>query len=124
MKVLVNISNHPSTGWSKEQKADFTNIYDIPFPNIDPGWDSETVFQLAIEIKHKMIKTLDRSGIELYEDISIMLQGEFSFCYILKELLEEDHYWSFVIPTTERVVTENPDGTKTSTFKFVQWRNC
>ena len=34
MKKLINISNHPSTGWSDAQKAGWDQIIDIPFPQV------------------------------------------------------------------------------------------
>ncbi len=36
MKVLINHSNHPHSGWGDKQKEGWDKIVDIPFPNIKP----------------------------------------------------------------------------------------
>jgi len=47
--------------------------------------------------------------------------GKFTFTYqFFKEM--EKRSIPCVASTTERIVTENPDGSKTTLFKFVQFR--
>lgn len=100
---LINISNHNSNQWSKEQKVGFDEIIDVQFPNIPAN------------------ATTDEVSTE--DELNIMLQGEFSLCYKLKELMDKVNYY---IPTTERKVVEsfgtNNEIIKTTIFQFVQWR--
>ena len=119
---LINISNHNSNNWSKEQKAGFDEIIDIQFPNVPANATTKDVILTAYDLLDKITDEV------LTEDeLNIMLQGEFSLCYKLKELIDKA-YWTinYYIPTTERNVVEsvNIDGatTKNVTFQFVQWR--
>lgn len=115
---LINISNHNSSNWSKEQRAGFDEVVDIQFPNVPSNATTKDVILIAYDL-------LDKIPTE--DELNIMLQGEFSLCYKLKELLDKA-YWTvnYYIPTTERKVVERyfPDGkvVKETIFQFVQWR--
>lgn len=119
---LINISNHNSKNWSKEQKAGFDEIIDVQFPNIPANATTKDVILIAYDLLDKITDEVPAE-----DELNIMLQGEFSLCYKLKELLDKA-YWTvnYYIPTTERNVVEsvNIDGTTTKnvTFQFVQWR--
>ena len=114
MIKLINVSNHPSSKWSDKQWQGFDVVYDIQFPNVDPNWNTEQVGCLVDHILDE-INELDVNN--------IMLQGEFTLCYLLQNKLSTKTIW---IPTTERKVVEvvNADGTvtKNTTFEFVRWR--
>lgn len=122
MSTLINISNHPSEKWSKEQKAKWSKIIDIPFPNVPADADEIEVMKIASELFGQVAKIMKED--KKIKDI--MLQGEFMVCYILIKLFRFYDNIRIVIPTTERIVVEtnNPDGTtsKTAIFKFVRWR--
>jgi hypothetical protein len=47
--------------------------------------------------------------------------GEFTFTYQFVKEMEKRNI-PCVASTTERIVTDNPDGSKTTVFKFVQFR--
>ena len=119
---LINISNHNSSNWSKEQRAGFDEIIDVQFPNIPANATTKDVILIAYDLLEKLTDEVSTE-----DELNIMLQGEFSLCYKLKELLDKA-YWTvnYYIPTTERNVVEsvNIDGatTKNVTFQFVQWR--
>lgn len=123
---LINISNHSSEKWEPEQKHGWNKIIDIPFPKIDPTWDASSPDFLIslINIEGQIIDILSKARNEV--EVFIMLQGEFSFCYILFYKIKNDFNLPFAIPTTDRVVNEvkQPDGsiTKQAQFKFVKWR--
>jgi hypothetical protein len=120
MKILINISNHPSARWSEEQKKGWDRIIDIPFPQISPEWGEETVHQMSYDIREQVEKMKAEVGIPF-----VMMQGEFSLCYLLYEKLRNSGY-KIAIPTTSREVIEEtlPSGevVKRSVFKFVRWR--
>lgn len=123
-KYLINLSNHKSNSWSEDQKEGWLQIFDIPFPNISPQATTEEVAEL-VEKYFEKINDLAYENIPEDDDVYVMLQGEFTFCYLLYEVLKM-HGYIVVVPTTERIVEERvkDDGTieKTSIFKFVQWR--
>jgi hypothetical protein len=130
IKILVNCSNHPNSQWSEEQKAGWDKIVDVPFPQVNPHWDTndkdflKILDELRIAI-HNAFENARPAGVDA--DEYLMLQGEFSVCYSLfKERLTTFRGVKFVIPTTERVTHEEvlPDGTvkKIQNFKFVRWR--
>lgn len=125
-KWLINISNHPSDKWEPEQKQGWDRIIDVPFPKIDPTWDVDTpdFLRELVNIEEQVINVLLEANHKA--KVFVMLQGEFSFCYMLFDRLRSGYKLSFAIPTTDRVVKEvkQPDGTvvKQAQFKFVRWR--
>jgi len=129
-KLLVNCSNHPLSKWSEEQKMEWDVIIDVPFPSIDPRWDttSEEYLLALVGTRNTILETISNPKYEGWKK-HIMLQGEFSFCYLMfhkLSLLDSLFFDSFVIPTTERVVEEKmEDGVckKTAVFRFVMWRH-
>lgn len=127
--IFINISNHPSSGWSDEQKAaalDNANfdqlLVDIPFPNVSPEALSYDVYLLAKDVQSKAWHLADARGVDKL-NVTCMVQGEASLCWYLTLLLND---WGVevVVATTERVVVDNQDGSKTSAFRFVQFRRC
>ena len=123
MKRLYNISNHPSVDWGEEQREGWDEIYDVPFPQVDPTLSWRQVEKIADELLHN--NDLDgclanlEEGIWDRDEIFIMIQGEFTLSFILYQYLERIGH--VAIPTTQRVETIK-DGVKTSIFKFVRWR--
>lgn len=117
MKLLINVSNHPVSNWSDEQKKGWDKIIDIPFPNVPPQADTNELVDLKEKIFNKVLEIKNEYNVELF----VMLQGEFTLCYMLYGSICMNTYAILAIPTTERVVEEK-DGKKISTFKFVKWR--
>jgi hypothetical protein len=63
--MLINLSNHPSSGWSETQlKAarEWGRIVDISFPVIDPEDDSENIKQLAVDYLCKIDELFTGGG--------------------------------------------------------------
>ena len=126
--LLINLSNHKSDGWSDDQKAGYY-IVDLPFPNIDPNMTTQDVKKIVNEYEERIwgiVKEVASSNPhpEHYVKVHIMLQGEYTFCYLLFDIIRHTE-WTLMIPTTERIVEEKiVDGKtiKTSIFKFVKWR--
>lgn len=118
MKVLINHSNHPSDKWDDEQRMGWDRIFDLPFPNISPEADTEEVLRIVHEQLKELKKLTENIGADA--DVYVMLQGEFTYCYIFRDLLNKPYH--IAIPTTRRDVVEIPDGTKVSKFRFVRWR--
>lgn len=116
--MLLNLSNHPSNNWGRDQKdaaiKQFGGILDFPFPNISPSASLIEVQDLAMSV-FKQILALE------IPNLSIHLMGEFTFCYQLLKLFEIQKIKCFA-STTIRVVTIKPDGMKMSVFQFKEFR--
>ena len=129
--IILNISNHLSSLWSDEQvqackafalpnaqarcpgiTAEAVTILDVPFPRVDPHLDKDGVELLASECAMTYVFPRKRAI------VGVHLMGEQSLCMALRRLLGCPVF----VSTTERIVKELPDGTKQSTFRFVQMR--
>ena len=118
MKFL-NFTNHPSSGWLKEQYAaalEYGEIIDIQFPNIAPSLTSAMISDLADEA----VNTITTFG----KDIIVHIMGEMTFTYAVVSRLKAlgiTCVASTTIRDPEKVII-TPDGKKISEFKFVQFR--
>jgi len=117
--MFINFSNHPSDRWSAEQRDAAVelggNIVDVPFPNIDPASSLDDVKRTALAYLDKIVNDTSE------ENYVIHVAGEMTFVYCFVSLCQSAGVLC-VAATTERVVEENPDGSKTSKFRFVKFR--
>jgi len=114
--MFINLTNHPSSGWSQEQlnaAREYGEIVDISFPIIEPFFSKAEVDELA-DITIEGIADLDSNSV-------VHVMGEMTFTYAIVERLKARGI-SCVASTTERLVKMMPDGKKISEFKFVQFR--
>lgn len=117
-KLFINFSNHPSSGWSKEQMAHATrcgDVVDLPFPLVDPLMTSEQVQELAAQ----SVKTILDMGNPAV--LTVHAMGEMTLVYHVVNALKARGV-RCVASTTERIVTE-ADGIKMSQFRFVTFRD-
>lgn len=116
MNMLLNLSNHPSANWPKVQMnaaiQQYSSVQDLPFPQIDPSATSDDLEKLAEEYEHK---------IREINPMTVHIMGEMTFAFKLVTRLKAIGI-TCVASTTERVAKEDIDGTKTSVFKFVRFR--
>ena len=124
MKYFVNISNHPIIGWSEEQRTEAENfvrgegiLIEFPFPQLDPEATEFDILPLAE-------KTLvDILNAHPDDEFIFHIMGEMTFVYHFVKFAENfANRVICVASTTKRDVTENEDGSKTSKFKFVRFR--
>lgn len=116
--ILINLSNHPSSKWGEEQLAateKYCDIIDVPFPAVDPYATSEDIDKLAEDILDNIMDILEG------RDAEIHVMGEMTFVVAFVKRAA-DAWFKCLASTTERNTVENPDGTKTVSFKFVQFR--
>lgn len=116
--LLINLSNHPSSNWAKEQldaAEAFGPIMDMPFPSIPPDADEALLAKMADEYAGK-ICALGCDGCP-----TVHIMGEMNFTFAMVKRLQEKGILC-VASTTERIVEQMPDGEKKSTFKFVRFR--
>ena len=121
---MMNISNHSSTKWSKEQlEAAGSEVIDIQFPNVNPQVTTEELDDLAErvvrEVESYTSATMKYDG---WKDKYVFhVMGEMTLSYLIVRMLQVSGF-KVVASTTERKVVEQPDGTKMSVFSFVQFR--
>lgn len=117
--MLINLSNHPFVKWSNEQKqaamAQYGEVIDMPFPQVDPEADTLNIQRLAeeylVQIQLKNAPT----------EAAIHIMGELNLTYALVNLLKATGY-TCVASTSTREVYEDEPGKKTVFFKFVRFR--
>lgn len=114
--MLLNFSNHPSANWPGTQKdsalSGYVRIEDLAFPQIPPEMNA---FDLDLLVEKYVVK------IKNINPIAVHIMGELVFTYRLVKRLKEIGYLC-IASTTERNVADDGNGNKTSTFKFVQFR--
>ena len=115
--MFINLSNHPSSGWGKEQLTAaqrIGDIVDLPFPPVAPGASADEVKQMARELVEHILEMGDPAT------LTVHIMGEMTLTYSVVAALCPLGV-RCVASTTERMVTE-VDGKKVSEFHFVQFR--
>lgn len=114
--TFINLSNHPSEGWSQEQLAaarEYGEIIDIHFPNVGPEYTKDMVYNLA----GATVDTITA----LIKNPVVHVMGEMTFTYAVVSRLKALGI-TCLASTTERNTVIMPDGKKVSEFKFIQFR--
>lgn len=134
MAFFLNLTNHPVRAWSPEQveaaKAlGFDRVVDLDggMPVVPPTASTGEVFRLAQDIMRRVDGMCPDDE---YGDLGFAVQGEPTLTAALVRLIEGTEYRMSAgiayAATTDRAAVETvgADGTvtKTSVFKFVQWR--
>jgi len=117
-KLFYNITNHPSLKWSEEQKKAaeaYGEIVDWAFPNVPADATPKGIHSYTADIVGSIKQK------EEPENITVLIQGESTLVYCVVNAFQQEGI-RCVAATSERKVTENPDGTKTVAFEFVQFR--
>lgn len=115
--IFINLSNHPSSGWSEEQLSAaraYGEIVDMPFPLVSPEATLEQVKGLG----EQCVK--DIMGLNGQKCV-VHVMGEMTLTYRIVSLLKRRSI-PCVASTTERQVYTDENGNKVSTFRFVQFR--
>lgn len=115
--MFINLTNHPSTGWSEEQleaAQRYGEVVDISFPIIEPTFTKDSILYLVKECMEEILDMKDGETV-------VHVMGEMTFTYNLVNALKEAGIICLA-STTERQVKMMPDGKKVSEFKFVQFR--
>lgn len=121
--MLINLSNHPLNKWSEAQRRAaeglFGTVVDIPFPTIEPTATLNDVEKTVMDYVQNCILHLKQHTTDKNQAIHIM--GEYTFVYLFVKEMEKQKI-QCVASTTERMATDNADGTKNTLFQFVQFR--
>lgn len=118
--MLINLSNHPSQGWSERQleaASHYGEIIDIAFPPISPSDNYEQIEQLAEKYLDIIANNFEQSKTKN----AVHIAGELSFCYALITKLKK--LGCTTLTSTSRRITENiDDKTTIKRFEFEQFR--
>ena len=117
--MLINFTNHPSKDWSQEQleaAQKYGEIYDLPFPNIDPNAEPGDLIWKAADCV---------SAICQLNPSAVLCQGEPTFNFIVVDLLKNLGLPVFAACSKRETIEQRlGDKTiKTSIYKFVKFRN-
>ena len=108
--MLVNISNHPASKWSKEQHDIaamlFGEVYDLPSPEIPPEWNGFEVCECIDDFINEHWNLFNPLN-------SILLAGELSFCIALYHRLQTYNIRCYVTTSQRNTFIR---------FRFVQFR--
>ena len=116
--VLINFSNHPSANWSSQQleaAKDYGTIEDLPFPMVDPKVTEKELQKLATDYVQQIMKLGEGNNIVIH------VMGEMTLTFLVVTQLKALGI-KCIASTTDRIATENNDGTKLSEFSFVRFR--
>lgn len=119
--MLINLSNHPSSTWPDNQLAateKYGGVADLAFPSIDPHAETWQIQELAERYEIKLRKLRAKGS---FDRFAVHLMGELTFCFALVVRLQK-YGIVCVASTTTRITTNLTDGTKTSRFEFVRFR--
>lgn len=117
--LFVNISNHPSDLWCREQKdaalALCAALSDLPFPAVPPEATKAHVAAMASDVAGRL------RSLAAGRRVVAHVMGEMSLTFALVSLLKAEGV-TCVASSTERAVEVLPDGRKASSFRFVLFR--
>lgn len=118
--MLLNLSNHPSSKWPEGQRQaaieQYSEIKDMPFPQIPPGVDTDGIRQIVEKYEGHIRKiALENSS------LTVHLMGELTFTHLLVNRLQVAGI-PCVASTSERIIIEEANGKKTSQFNFIRFR--
>ncbi len=115
--LFINLSNHPFSSWSEAQLAaarQYGKLIELQFPDIDPNRDDLCDI---VEDYYNKILSLMKGG-----KATVHVMGEMNFTFALVSKLMDEGI-RCVASTSERNCVNNPDGTSTTFFDFVRFRD-
>ena len=115
--MLINLTNHPSALWTKEQReacAGFDGIMDMKFPSVDPAWGEDDIARAADDICRRLM------GIKGLEAVHVAGEHTLTFAIVARLLKAGIRC---LTSTTERSSVDLPDGRIIKTFRFVRLRD-
>ena len=119
--MLINLSNHPSAKWGKNQKEtaikEYGEIVDLPFPQINPEVSEKSIKDLASEYFEKIKQTL---GNTRDNNNAVHLMGELTFSFTLVNMLLDAEITCVASTTTRKTIEIG--NKKMSEFEFVKFR--
>ena len=127
--MFINLTNHRFEDWSELQKREAANQFGEftgleGFPEVDPIFSKEDVARTVLAVLSDIDAAIHHNGLNP-ADVSIVCQGEMTFVVTFVRKATERGYRCYAATSERKTIeTQLPDGTntKTSVFKFVQFR--
>lgn len=113
-KNFINFTNHPSQYWGEKQREEalqYGEIFDVPFPAVDPWGNEEYISRLAEDCVERILQL---------HPSAVLCQGEFCLAYQVIYRLKEKGL-PVLAACSERMVKETGQ-TKEVTFAFTCFR--
>lgn len=121
--MLINLSNHPSEMWDREQKStaekQFGTITDLSFPLVDPMADENEINSIANKLVNRCVGIFEDQPSSPTNAVHIM--GEMTLTFAVVKKLQK-HHIQCIASTTQRKVSINDKDQKSSIFKFCHFR--
>lgn len=123
--MLLNLSNHPLSEWDATQiaaAAPYGEVRDLPFPYVPPEASTAEVRRLVGEYIKTVLQLFDIEE-QLHPNSvnAVHVMGEFTFVFHFVTEMKARGVLC-LCSTSERLVTQNPDGSKNVHFRFVKFR--
>ena len=117
--IFINLTNHPSAGWSEEQLSaarQYGEVEDLLFPVVDEHASEDDILLLA---DRYLAMIMERGEAQ---HLTVHIMGEQTFCYALISKLQAAGI-RCVASCTERDTYIDEAGKKVSTFHFTRFRD-
>lgn len=117
--LFINLSNHPSELWSKEQieaAQEYGDIVDLPFPDVSPNAGKDEIEAL---VKEYLCKVMELSQ---GKTTTVHLMGEMTLTFAMVKRLQAMGI-RCIASTSDRLISMESDGTKRVKFDFVRFRD-
>ena len=119
--MFINFTNHPSASWSHEQVSaaeQYGEIFDIPFPEVDPYGDERYLLDLAYQYSEEIAS---------HSPAAVLCQGEMTLSFAVASILMSRYGIPVLAACSKRIVSTGemgPDGefVKTVEFRFEKFR--
>lgn len=118
-RLFINLSNHPSASWSKEQTdaaKEYGGILDIPFPQVAPDAMEKDIEDISDALVDK-IMAYSRNN-----EVTAHVMGEMGLTYSLVKRLKKNGI-RCVNSTSYRIVEDKGDGKRLVEFHFKKFRD-
>lgn len=113
-KILINVSNYPSTRWNKEEKNGFEKIIDITCPIVQLEDTTKEIENMAIALSHDILsKVVNECSID--ELVYVYYDGDKALGIELYSCTTDE-----VMFATKKVEIKYENNKKV--HKFIGWR--
>lgn len=116
--IFINLSNHPSKNWDKQQinaAKQYGEIIDIKFPAVDPNISEKDITTLSDKVVDNILSKYKNSHIYIH------IMGEMTLTYKIVQRLKANDIVCLA-SSTDRIVEDVSDGEKLVKFDFVRFR--
>lgn len=123
--MLLNLSNHPLVKWEASQieaASPYGEVRDLAFPFVPPDATTDAVVGLVKEYVKTVLQIFDLEEHHHPNAVNaVHVMGEYTFVFHFVTEMKVRGI-QCLCSTSERIVTDNSNGTKTTKFNFIRFR--